>query len=56
MRYTTLGLAFASMVALKLWHRDPRENNEIEDEQIARVAQQCLVTPNSGGYARDNEC
>jgi hypothetical protein len=35
----------------RLWDRGPQEKHEIVDEQIAYVAQQRIVTPNSGGYA-----
>src|SRR5882724_8839381 len=40
----------------ELWDRNPHENHEIVDEHIARVAQQRLVTPDRGGYARDIKC
>jgi hypothetical protein len=39
---------------VELWDRDlPQKNYQIEDKQIARIAEQRLVTPNSGGYTRD---
>ncbi len=37
----------------ELRDRSPQENHDVEDEQIARVAQQRLMTPDSRGNARD---